>query len=95
MGNIKAIKVSNLFNIDESEMRDYKLHLACRSGHHPLDLYIQDQSNWVDWNQWRRNYDDFNRKYIFGLMDFYHEKNKWLFGGIFKVPRFKYEAQRG
>jgi hypothetical protein len=34
---------------------------------------------------WRGNKDDFNREFIFSLIQFYHEPNRWLFGGIFKI----------
>ena len=36
----------------------------------------------VAWQQKR-----LNRQYIFSLIQFYHEPNKWLFGGIFKVVK--------
>mgnify|MGYP000203402939 CR=1 FL=1 len=29
--------------------------------------------------------DDFSRDYIFSLIDFYPEKNRWLFGGAYRV----------
>ena len=28
---------------------------------------------------------DFNRQFIFSLIQFYHETDAWLFGGIFRV----------
>lgn len=39
----------------------------------------------MGWNAWRGNKNDFNREFIFSLIQFYHEPNKWLFGGIFRV----------
>jgi hypothetical protein len=29
--------------------------------------------------------DDFNRPFIFSLIQFYHEPDIWLFGGVFRV----------
>jgi hypothetical protein len=37
------------------------------------------------WNTWRGAKDDFNRTYIFSLIDFYPNAEHWLFGGIYKV----------
>ncbi|MEZ5527208.1 MAG: hypothetical protein R3F26_06695 [Gammaproteobacteria bacterium] len=34
---------------------------------------------------WRSEKDDFNCQYIFSLMDYYHEPNTWLFGGVYEV----------
>jgi hypothetical protein len=39
----------------------------------------------VSWSEWRGNKNDFNRPFIFSLIQYYHESNKWLFGGIFKI----------
>ena len=39
----------------------------------------------MGWNEWRGNKDDFNRDYIFSLIQFYPEPDRWLFCGIFKV----------
>jgi hypothetical protein len=63
---------------------------------HPLNVYLQDWNTWVGWNTSRSKKNDFNRKYIFSLIQFYHEPNKWLFGGIFQVvKRFDDWAKTG
>ena len=31
------------------------------------------------------NKNEFNRQYVFALMDYHFEKDTWLFGGIYKV----------
>lgn len=80
------IKASSILNIEESELSEYKLHLACWNGdEQPLNVYLADWNRWISWNQWRGGKNDFNRTYIFSLIQFYHEPNKWLFGGVFKV----------
>ena len=80
------IKAKDILKITESDLRKYKLHLACWNGNEqPLNVYLRSWDEWVAWNEWRRDKNDFNREYIFSLIQFYHEPNKWLFGGIFKV----------
>ena len=67
---------------------EYKIHFAVFSDDHPLDVFVRSRDEWQnDWNNWRgeNGKDDFNRKYIFSLMRFYHQPDKWLFGGIFEV----------
>ena len=81
-----TIKAENILKLNESDLRDYKLHLACYNGHEqPLNVYLQGWDRWVGWNEWRGKINDFNRQYIFSLIKFYQEPNKWLFGGIFEV----------
>lgn len=81
-----SIKASSLLQLPETDLIKYKLHLACWNGKvQPLNEYLEDWNKWVEWNQWRGNKNDFNREYIFSLIQYYHEPNKWLFGGIFKI----------
>jgi hypothetical protein len=81
-----TIKAENILKLDN--LNKYKLHLACFDGRNqPLNIYLKDWDHWVGWNEWRRGKNDFNRSYIFSLIQFYHEPNKWLFGGIFKVVK--------
>jgi len=80
------IKASQILHIPPSDLAKYKLHLACWNGYdHPLDLFLNNWEGWLRWNRWRSSKDDFNREYIFCLLRFYHEPNKWLFGGIFRI----------
>ncbi|MEQ9438087.1 MAG: GIY-YIG nuclease family protein [Cyclobacteriaceae bacterium] len=80
------INISSILNIDETNLSQYKLHLACYNGAtQPLTEYLADWEKWIGWNQWRGGKNDFNREYIFSLIQFYHEPNKWLFGGIFRI----------
>ena len=78
------IPVSNLINIDEP--KNFKLH-AARSNYkdQPLDVYVRNKDECLNWNRWRGAKDEFSRKYIFSLIDFYHETDMWLFGGIYEV----------
>lgn len=66
---------------------DYKLHFAVYNGiEQPLDVFMKDKKEWAGWNSYRTpKRDDFNRKYIFSLIRYYHQPNAWLFGGIFRV----------
>ena len=67
---------------------DYKVHFGRWNKElNPLDEWVIDRSKWIRWQEYRpptRN--EFNRTYIFSLMNFYPEgKNFWLFGGVFQV----------
>ncbi len=78
------ITVKSLLNIGDSSQ--YKFHCArWNDKHQPLDVYVKDKKKWFQWNTWRGTKDEFTRKYIFSLIDFYPENNIWLFGGIYEV----------
>ena len=65
---------------------DDKVHSARRNSKtEPLDEWVRDRLAWQDWQEYRPNYNEFNRTFIFSLMKFYHEEDTWLFGGIFRV----------
>lgn len=82
----EPIHLDDVMPIPEEERRRFKLHLASWNGkEHPLDVYVTDRDRWLGWNRWRGNRNDWTRKYIFSLIDFYHERDKWLFGGVFEV----------
>lgn len=79
-----SIELEELLQIDDP--KSFKVHLANWNGKsQPLDVFVRDKSEWKMWNSWRYQRDDYNRKYIFSMIDFYHEKNIWLFGGVFEV----------
>lgn len=83
-----TIKAAQLLQLTDADLHKYKLHLACFNGYEqPLNVYLQGWEKWVSWNAWRGNKNDFNREFIFSLIQFYHEPNKWLFGGIFRVTK--------
>ena len=78
------IPLTEIIEIKEPEK--YKLHAArWNKRDQPLDVYVRDKKEWRGWNTWRGASDAFNRQYIFSMMDFYHESNMWLFGGIYEV----------
>ncbi len=78
------ILLPQLFPIAHPEK--YKLHLACWNGHdQPLDVFVRSREEWDGWNAWRGARDDFSRDFIFSLIEFYPEKDKWLFGGAYRV----------
>lgn len=67
---------------------DYKMHFAVWNQYEqPLDVFVRDPDEWAGWNAWRNptGRDDFNRRYIFSLIRYYHRVDTWLFGGIFEV----------
>ena len=65
---------------------DYKVHFGRWNGYiEPLADWAHDRKKWVGWQQYWPGRNDFNRRYIFSLMNFYHETDTWLFGGVFEV----------
>lgn len=78
------IPLSNIWRIPSPE--NYQCHFAKWNGkHQPLEVWVRDKIEWQGWQEHRRVRDDFNRPYIFSLIQFYHEVDAWLFGGIFRV----------
>lgn len=78
------IHLSQLLPIQDPTQ--FKLHVARHNGRdHPLDIFVENKTHWRGWNSWRNPKNEFNRDYIFSLIDFYPENDRWLFGGIFKV----------
>ncbi len=66
--------------------KDFKVHFARWNRiNQPLEVWIRDRSEWRGWQEYRPSRDDFNRPFNFALMQFYHEPDTWLFGGIFRV----------
>ena len=79
-----TIPLRNL--IPDLDPTRYKLHCAVwNHEEHPLDVFTRSWEEWVDWNRWRSARNDFNRRFIFSLMQVYSEPNHWLFGGAFEV----------
>ena len=78
------ITIDSLFRIEN--LNDYKIHFAVWDGEeHPLDVFVRSREEWQGWNSWRGKNDRFSRKFIFSMIRFYHQPDKWLFGGIFEV----------
>lgn len=82
------MSVSNLLELNDPAQ--YKLHVARYNQiNQPLDVFIRDKEEWNDWNRWISSRHEFNRKFILALIDFYPQKDVWLFGGIYEVLGFK------
>ena len=65
-------------------LTDYKIHFGrWNQWEQPLDAWVN--GDWQSWQEYYPGRNDFNRKFIFSLMDFYHERDSWLFGGVFEV----------
>jgi hypothetical protein len=65
---------------------NYKLHFARWNRiNQPLEVWARDKQEWQGWQEYRPARDDFNRPYIFSLIQFYHETDIWFFGGVFRV----------
>ena len=79
-----AILLSDIWPISAPET--YKLHFARWNGENqPLEVWARDKREWQGWQEYRPARDDFNRPFIFSLIQFYHEPDTWLFGGVFRV----------
>ena len=79
-----TIFLKDIWQIENT--RDYKVHFArWNKQSQPLDVFIEGESEWQKWQEYRPRNDMFNRRFIFSLMDFYHEPEIWLFGGVFEV----------
>jgi hypothetical protein len=69
-----------------SAPESYKLHFArWNKESQPLDVWVRDKREWQGWQEYRPARDDFNRPFIFSLIQFFHESDIWLFGGVFRV----------
>lgn len=51
----------------------------------PLDVFVRSRSQWQGWSEWGNKIDVFNRQHIFTLIDFYPQRDRWLFGGSYEV----------
>ena len=79
-----TIFLRDIWPIAEAEA--YKLHFARWNGENqPLEVWARDKDEWQGWQEYRPTRNVFNRPYIFTLIQFYHETDSWLFGGVFRV----------
>ncbi len=79
-----SIRLADIWPIATPE--NYKLHFARWNGENqPLEVWARDKQEWQGWQEYRPARDDFNRTFIFSLVQFYHEPDIWLFGGVFRV----------
>jgi len=79
-----VIQLSDIWPIEEPEQ--YKLHFARWNRiNRPLEVWVRDKREWQGWQEYRKDTNFFNRPFIFTLIQFYHEPDVWLFGGVFRV----------
>lgn len=78
------MKITRLLGI--TDVHDFKVHAARSNGQEePLDVFVRDREAWEGWNAWRRDKNEFNRRFILSLIRFHPEYDTWLFGGIYEV----------
>jgi hypothetical protein len=79
-----TIRLADIWPIAAPET--YKLHFArWDQVNQPLEVWARSRDEWKGWQEYRPARDDFNRPLIFALIQFYHEPDTWLFGGVFRV----------
>ena len=80
-----AISLTEIFRF-EQRPSEYKLHFARYNRiEQPLDVFVRSRKEWQGWQEFRPKTNQFNRRYIFSVIDFYHETDIWLFGGVWEV----------
>lgn len=93
-----TIKLHDIWPIERPE--EFKVHFARWNQHaEPLEVFVRDRAEWQGWQEYRPTRDEFNRPLIFSVMQFYHETDAWLFGGIYRVltrheDRYEVELQQ-
>jgi len=81
---LKDIELVDIIN--GTDIDDCKIHLASWNGsRHPLDVFVESKKKWQGWNEHRGAKNDFNKKYILSLIQFYPQSDMWLFGGLYHV----------
>lgn len=79
-----TIMLHDIWPIERPE--EFKVHFERWNKHsQPLEVFVRDRAEWQEWQEYRPTYDEFNRPMIFSLMQFYHETDAWLFGGVYRV----------
>ncbi|MCP4182643.1 MAG: GIY-YIG nuclease family protein [Hyphomicrobiales bacterium] len=65
---------------------DYKIHFArWNSEEQPLHVFARSMEQWEGWQQWYPGRNDFNRCYIFSLIQIPGSPDTWMFGGVWTV----------
>lgn len=82
------IPIKQLLSLPEEIVNDCKIHFAKNNGYvNPLDLYLNNPEEIKGWNEWRGNKNDFNKTYIFTVVQFPTRADRWLFVGVYKVVK--------
>ncbi len=89
-----VITAEQILNIPKNEIGNYYLYLSPQNG---IDLLVsRNMDNIINLKQLGKGKMELNRPFIFCLMPFYHEPNKWLFGGIFSLSEMtKHSVKNG
>ncbi|MEQ8745518.1 GIY-YIG nuclease family protein [Pyruvatibacter sp.] len=78
------IRLADIWPI--ADVETYKLHFArWNQESQPLEVWARDRREWQGWQEYRPARNEFNRPFIFALIQFYHETDSWLFGGVYRV----------
>ena len=73
-----TIQLNRILHIDKKDWSRYKLHIAGWNGtEQPLDVFVRSFDEWMEWNRWRGNKDDFPREYILSVITDYHKRNRY------------------
>jgi hypothetical protein len=52
---------------------DYKIHFArWNKRNQPLEVFARDRREWQGWQEYKPGRNDFNREFIFSLIQLYH-----------------------
>ena len=79
-----AIELREIWPIENPD--EYKVHFArWNDKEQPLEVWARSPAEWLGWQEYWPGRNDFNRPLIFALMQFYHETDAWLFGGVYRV----------
>lgn len=79
-----TLHLTNIWPIQEPSQ--YKLHFARHNRkEQPLDVFVRSREEGQSWQEFRPKSNQFNRPYIFSVIDFYREPDVWLFGGVWEV----------
>ncbi len=79
-----TIRLTDIWPIEKPSL--YKLHFARYNRiEQPLDVFVRSRKEWQGWQEFRPKTNQFNRPYIFSIIDFYRETDIWLFGGVWEV----------
>ena len=79
--------LSRLLNL--GELNQYKIHAARYNNEaHPLDVFLSDRKEWDNWTAWFNGKHDFNRPFVISFVDFYPERDAWLFAGIYRIKNY-------
>ena len=69
-----------------TSIKDYKIHFArWNRKEQPLHAFVRGMEPWSDWQRTYPGRNDFNRPYIFSLMQMPTSPDLWMFGGIWDV----------